>query len=151
VLLDREIHWMYNQSRLQGRGGNYIELVVSATRAFAALPRDEAIAQALAELAEFFPRVKEAKLEKVVLVKEMRATFGVPPGIDAARPASVSPWPNLFLAGDWVRTGWPSTMESGARSGHLAAEAVCRHGIADMQVFLEPELKPRGLMRVIGS
>ncbi len=39
VLLDREIHWMYNQSRLQRRGGNYIELVVSATRAFAALPR----------------------------------------------------------------------------------------------------------------
>jgi zeta-carotene desaturase len=59
VLLDREIHWMYNQSRLQtGRGGHYIELVVSATRAFAALPRDEAIAQAVAELAEFFPRVK---------------------------------------------------------------------------------------------
>ena len=40
VLLDREIHWMYNQSRLQtGRGGHYIELVVSATRAFAALPQ----------------------------------------------------------------------------------------------------------------
>src|SRR5208337_4279527 len=36
VLLDREIHWMYNQSRLQpGRGGHYVELVVSATRAFA--------------------------------------------------------------------------------------------------------------------
>ena len=86
VLLDREIHWMYNQSRLQGRGGNYIELVVSATRAFAALPREEAIDQALRELAEFFPRVKEAKVEKVALVKEVRATFGVPPGIDAARP-----------------------------------------------------------------
>ena len=117
VLLDREIHWLYNQSVLQGRGGHYIELVVSATRAFAALPREAAIAQALGELAEFFPRVKEAKLEKVALVKEVRATFGVPPGIDGARPAAISPWPNLFLAGDWVRTGWPSTMESGARSG----------------------------------
>ncbi|MGA9667562.1 MAG: hydroxysqualene dehydroxylase HpnE, partial [Terracidiphilus sp.] len=103
VLLDREIHWMYNQSRLQGRSGHYIELVVSATRAFAALPRDEAIAQALGELAEFFPRVKEAKLEKVALVKEVRATFGVPPGIDSARPHAISPWPNLFLAGDWVQ------------------------------------------------
>ena len=59
VLLDREIHWMYNQSRLQtGRGGHYIELVASAARAFAALPREEAIQQALAELAEFFPLVK---------------------------------------------------------------------------------------------
>jgi squalene-associated FAD-dependent desaturase len=125
VLLDRDIHWMYNQSRLQGRGGNYIELVISATRAFAALPREAAIEQSLRELAEFFPRVKEAKLEKFALIKEVRATFGVPPGIDSARPSAASPWPDLFLAGDWVQTGWPSTMESGARSGHLAAEAVC--------------------------
>ena len=51
VLLDREIHWMYNQSLLQGRQGNYIELVVSATRAFAALPREAAIDRALRELA----------------------------------------------------------------------------------------------------
>src|ERR1035438_224506 len=32
--------------------------------------------------------VAAAKLEKAALVKEMRATFGVPPGIDASRPAS---------------------------------------------------------------
>jgi zeta-carotene desaturase len=123
--------------------------VVSATRAFAALPRDQAIAQALRELAEFFPIVKEAKVEKVALVKEVRATFGVPPGIDAARPGAVSPWPNLFIAGDWARTGWPSTMESAARSGHLAAEAVCS-AILTPRSFLVADLKPRGLMRWIG-
>jgi squalene-associated FAD-dependent desaturase len=149
VLLDREIHWMYNQSRLQkGRGGHYIELVVSATRTFAALSRDEAIKQALTELAEFFPRVKEAKLEKVALVKEVRATFGVSPGIDASRPKAVSPWPHCFLAGDWTATGWPSTMESAARSGHLAAEALCLT-LGEARTFLEPDLKPQGLMRVI--
>ena len=149
VLLDREIHWMYNQSRLQGRPGNYIELVVSATRAFAALPRDEAIGQALRELAEFFPSVKSAKVEKVALIKEVRATFGVPPGMDAARPGAVSPWPNLFLAGDWVRTGWPSTMESAARSGHLAAEAVCAAAGRPRRILIS-DLKPRGLMRLLG-
>ena len=151
VLLDREIHWMYNQSRLQtGRGGHYIELVVSATRAFAALKREEAIALALGELTEFFPRVKEAKLEKVALVKEVRATFGVPPGIDASRPSAVSPWPRLFLAGDWVATGWPSTMESGARSGHLAADAICQ-SVREPRAILVPDLKPRGLMRWLGA
>jgi zeta-carotene desaturase len=150
VLLDREIHWMYNQSLLQsGRGGHYIELVVSATRSFAALPREAAIELALSELAEFFPRVKEARLEKAALVKEVRATFGVPPGIDASRPAAVSPWPNLYLAGDWTATGWPSTMESGARSGHLAAQALFRHGLGEQIEFLEPDLKPRGIMRFI--
>ena len=149
VLLDREIHWMYNQSRLQtGRGGHYIELVVSATRAFAALKREEAIELALGELAEFFPRVKEAKLEKVALVKEVRATFGVPPGIDSARPPAAAPWPSLFLAGDWVATGWPSTMESGARSGHLAADALSMR-VGKPQRFLCADLKPKGIMRFV--
>jgi zeta-carotene desaturase len=147
VLLDREIHWMYNQSKLQGRGGNYIELVVSATRSFAALPRETAIQQALRELAEFFPRVKEARLLKVALIKEMHATFGVSPGIDAARPTAVSSWPNLFLAGDWVQTGWPSTMESAARSGHLAAEALGLRAENPLRCF-EPDLQPQGMMRL---
>ena len=149
VLLDREIHWMYNQSRLQpGRDGHYIELVISATRSFAALDRKDAIELALNELAEFFPLVKEATLEKVALVKEVRATFGVPPGIDAARPNAVSPWTNLFLAGDWTATGWPSTMESAARSGHLAAEEVCRNNGVP-RTILDADLPPDGLMRML--
>jgi zeta-carotene desaturase len=152
VLLDREIHWMYNKSRLQpsrNKSGSYLELVVSASRKFAALSREEAIELSVRELAEFFPAVAAAKLEKVVLVKEVRATFSVPPGIDSARPGSKSPWPNCVLAGDWIATGWPSTMESAARSGHLAAEAVCA-AIGEPQKFLVADLKPRGLMRWAG-
>lgn len=151
VLLDREIHWLYNKGRLQPwrkLNGSYVELVQSASREFAALTREQAIQQALTELAEFFPAVREAKLEKAALIKEVRATFGVPPGIDAARPTATSPWPNLFLAGDWIQTGWPSTMESAARSGHLAAEALSA-ACANSQKFLVPDLKPRGLMRLI--
>jgi zeta-carotene desaturase len=151
VLLDREIHWMYNKSILQPwrkNSGSYLELVQSASRAFAALDRQEAIHQALSELAEFFPAMKDAKLEKATLIKEVRATFGVPPGIDAIRPNAASPWPNCYLAGDWVATGWPSTMESAARSGHIAADAVCSSMIETCK-FLEPDLKPRGLMRVL--
>jgi zeta-carotene desaturase len=151
VLLDREIHWLYHKSRLQPwrkLKGSYVELVVSASRSFAAFSREQAIAQSLQELAEFFPIVNEAKLEKAALVKEVRATFGVPPGIDAARPGAVSPWPNLFIAGDWADTGWPSTMESAARSGHLAAEALGR-SVGKPQQFLVPDLKPKGLMRFV--
>ena len=153
VLLDREIHWMYNKSLLQpGRNGkgSYLELVVSASHEFAALTREEAIDLAVRELQEFFPAVKTARLEKAVLVKEVRATFTVPPGIDAFRPASISPWPNCVLAGDWISTGWPSTMESAARSGHLAAEAVCA-ALGDSRKILKPDLKPRGFMRFVGT
>jgi zeta-carotene desaturase len=153
VLLDREIHWLYNKGKLQPwrkLKGSYVELVVSASREFAALSREEAIGHALRELEEFFPVVKGAKLEKAALIKEMRATFGVPPGIDGARPHAASPWPNLFLAGDWTATGWPSTMESAARSGHLAAEAFCGAS-GDPRRILVPDLKPKGLMRLVNG
>jgi zeta-carotene desaturase len=152
VLLDREIHWLFSKSRLQPwrkTKGSYIELLVSTSRTFAALERNQAIEQTLAELREFFPAVRSAKVEKAALVKEVRATFGVPPGIDADRPAAThSPWPNSFLAGDWAATGWPSTMESAARSGHLAAEALVA-SVGAARAFLAPELKPRGLMKLL--
>ena len=57
VLLDREIHWMYNKSRLQPwrkMKGSYLELVVSASQKFAALSREEAIELAVRELRSSF-------------------------------------------------------------------------------------------------
>jgi zeta-carotene desaturase len=153
VLLDRQIHWMYNKSRLQpwrNSKGSYLELVVSASQEFAALSREDAIELSVRELAEFFPEAATARLEKAVLVKEVRATFTVPPGIDAARPGAASPWPNCVLAGDWIQTGWPSTMESAARSGHLAAESICA-AVGEPRKVLDPDLKPRGLMRFFSS
>ena len=77
-----------------------------------------------AELAEFFPVVREAKLEKAHVVKEVRATFSALPNLESYRPLNRTAIPNLFLAGDWTRSGWPATMEGAVRSGYLAAEAV---------------------------
>jgi len=64
------------------------------------------------------------------------------------RPGVISPWPQLFLAGDWIATGWPSTMESAARSGHIAAEALALDAGNRVGCF-EPDLQPKGLMRFV--
>ena len=152
VLLDREIHWLFNRGKLQPwrkQQGSYIEIEVSASQAFAARERKQAIDLTSPRTRRILSRRPSAKLVKAALVKEVRATFGVPPGIDAARPTSHSPWPNCFLAGDWTATGWPSTMESASRSGHLAAEAICTT-LGDSRKFLVPDLKPQGLMRLLG-
>jgi zeta-carotene desaturase len=119
TLLDRTIQWMFNKGE-----GRYIQLVVSASRSLETMPRADVIALALRELADFFPAVKEAKLEKSHVVKEIRATFSASPGLESRRPLSRTSIPNLFLAGDWTRSGWPATMEGAVRSGYLAAEAV---------------------------
>jgi len=88
------------------------------------LSRGEVIGLALKELAEFFPAVSSATLEKAHVVKEVRATFSARPGLEELRPVSRTRQDNLFLAGDWTRSGWPATMEGAVRSGYLAAEAV---------------------------
>ena len=59
------------------------------------------------------------------VVKEVRATFSATPGL--SRPSVATPgYPNVFRAGDWADSGWPSTMEGAVRSGYMAAEAVTR-------------------------
>jgi squalene-associated FAD-dependent desaturase len=60
------------------------------------------------------------------IVRERRATFAATPEQNAKRPAAVTQWRNLFLAGDWTATGLPATLESAVRSGNRAAELAAR-------------------------
>jgi len=119
TLLDRTMQWMFNKN-----GGRYLQLVVSASREFTSRSRSDIIGLAVADLAAFFPRVSEAHLVKAHVVKEQRATFSAAPKTESLRPGCATAVPNLFLAGDWTRTGWPATMEGAVRGGYLAAEAV---------------------------
>jgi squalene-associated FAD-dependent desaturase len=134
TLLDRTIQWMFNKS-----GGRYLQLVVSASRSLVEMPRADVIALAVRELAEFFPRAKDAKIEKAHVVKEIRATLSARTGLEQSRPVSATKFPNLFLAGDWTRSGWPPIMEGAVRSGYLAAGAVTR-AAGQEQKFLLPDI-----------
>ena len=134
TLLDRTIQWMFNKHE-----GRYIQLVVSASRSLTEMPRADVIALAVRELAEFFPAVREAKVEKAHVVKEIRATYSAKPGLEAHRPGNHTKVSNLFLAGDWTQSGWPATMEGAVRSGYLAAEAVTSAAGAP-QKFVLPDI-----------
>jgi zeta-carotene desaturase len=153
ILLDATVQWMFHKSKLQpekrrGEPGSYLELVVSASKSLVAMQRQEIIDLALRELAQFFPLVAQAKLLKATVVKEVRATYSIRPQLDLLRPSSASPWPRAFLAGDWIATGWPATMEGAVRSGYLAAEAVSSTA-GEPARFLQPDLPPTGLMRLL--
>jgi squalene-associated FAD-dependent desaturase len=151
VLLDSTIQWLFNKSKLQPthreQRGSYIELVVSSSKSLVPMQRQEIIDLALRELAQFFPEVNSAKLEKAAVVKEVRATYSVRPQLDRIRPGAESPWPGVYLAGDWTATGWPSTMEGAVRSGYIAAEALTA-AAGQSRRFLVPDLPHSGLMRI---
>lgn len=134
TLLDRTIHWFYSKD-----GGRRLEVVVSASHALTPMNRGEIVDLAMEELAEFLPGMRAAKLVKAHVVKEVRATFSARPGLQALRPEASTALPNFTLAGDWTRSGWPSTMEGAARSGHKAAERVAA-ALGRPAKFLLPDI-----------
>jgi squalene-associated FAD-dependent desaturase len=153
ALLDTRIQWMFNKTLIrrletaQAPQGQYLELVISASFSELRQTSEQILAFALVELARFFPAVREAKLLKSGVLKEARATFSVTPGLDRFRPTPDAPGDNLYLAGDWTLSGWPSTMEGAVRSGRLAAEAIA-HSTGNTATFLTPPLPPAGLMKL---
>lgn len=82
------------------------------------------VAATVRELAEYLPSAAKAKLKHSVVNRIPMAIHCPYPGTEAARPATQSERGGLVLAGDWVDTGLPSSMESAALSGWRAAEAV---------------------------
>jgi squalene-associated FAD-dependent desaturase len=123
VLIDSDLQWVFNRGETSP-GEYYLQVVVSAARQFRGLGRDEIERRTLAELRRLFPPLAEAKVRRVRVVTDHAATFSAVPGVDRWRPLQSSPLTNLFVAGDWTRTGWPATMEGAVRSGYLAAEAL---------------------------
>ncbi len=152
VLLDRNIQWMFNKSRLletsRSDARSYVELVVSASKKLVEKSRGEIIDLAVAELCEFFPQARGANLIKSTVIKEVHATYSPLPGADDYRPKPETIWPRLFLAGDWTATGWPATMEGAVRSGYAAAEVVARTSAITESNFLLPNLGATGLMKL---
>ncbi len=134
ALVDRTIQWMFNKGE-----GRYLQFVVSASRTLVDMPRADVIALALREAAEFFPLIREGKVERAHVVKEVRATYSARPGMESARPEARTSAPNVFLAGDWTRSGWPATMEGAVRSGYRAAESVAA-AAGQSAIFLIPDI-----------
>ena len=163
VLIERLSQWVFNRDLLHagGRGelpmpdsaarpqqGHNYQVIISASRNIASLAQQEVIDQVVGELGEVFPQVRQATLLHARLVTEHKAVFSVRPGAESCRPPQQSPIPNVQLAGDWTRTGWPSTMEGAVRSGFLAAENVLRL-LGQPQSVLQPDLPITPLARLL--
>jgi zeta-carotene desaturase len=150
TLVDSTTQWVFNKTQLYGggeNGGQYLQLVISASYALTSRSRQDIIAMCLEELRRVLPATADATLVKGTVVKEMSATFSPEPGSDRWRPAQKSPLGGLFLAGDWTATGWPSTMEGAVRSGYLAAEAILSD-VGMPRKLLQPDLPAEGLARL---
>ena len=106
--------------------GVHVSLVSSGAEAILRQTNIELVATAHGELLDALPDSRTARVMHATVVREPRATFSLAPG-QPARPSTRTNVRGLALAGDWIDTGLPATIESAVRAGHRAADAISGH------------------------
>jgi len=107
-------------------GATHLSLVSSGAASILNRTNEELIRLAHEELLGAFPASRAVRLLRATVVREPRATFSLAPN-EPPRPATETGVHGLYLAGDWIDTGLPATIESAVRSGHRAADLISRH------------------------
>jgi len=120
--------WLFNKRRifeLHGeRHPGYLSFVISGARKLIDRSNEELLDIVMKDLKTMIPASSGAKLTRALVLKEKQATMAPAPDSYRLRPTTRTPISNLFLAGDWVQTGLPATIESAVISGRAAAMAV---------------------------
>jgi squalene-associated FAD-dependent desaturase len=119
----RPMQWVFDKRTVFGAEASHLSLVSSGASPLVELANRELIALAHDGLLDAMPETRAARLRRATVIREPRATFSLAPG-QPRRPATETPVRGLYLAGDWIETGLPATIESAVRSGHSAAEAL---------------------------
>ncbi|MEP1231100.1 MAG: hydroxysqualene dehydroxylase HpnE [Litorimonas sp.] len=109
--------------------GNIASITISAGDAYLGIKADDLTKTLWAEIAPLLGQDAH-KIPPSRIIKEKRATLAQNPALEPLRPKSVTPYRNLFLAGDWTNTALPATIEGAIRSGvtaakHVSCEPVC--------------------------
>ena len=122
-LVGGPMHWIFNKSALYADRTSHLSIVASGAVELVSEDNRAITDAAWRQLQRALPTTAARRITRSVVVREHRATFSVAPG-SPARPGIVTPIAGFFLAGDWVDTGLPGTIESAVVSGHRAAESV---------------------------
>ena len=116
-IIDGEFHWLFNK-------GDYISLIKSAANNIANLNKNEIIETAISEMKKYFPILNNIEIIDSKIIKERKATI-ISSSISAEQRKKLNHnFSNLFIAGDWVNTGLPSTIESSIKSGKKISELI---------------------------
>jgi hydroxysqualene dehydroxylase len=116
ALIDSKLHWVFSHDSL-------LTCVISDADYLMNLSDEEIMNMIYSELEKYMNLAKN-DIKDYFIIKEKRATFIPSNEILNNRPNAETEIKNLFLAGDWVNTGLPSTIESAVKSGRVAAESV---------------------------
>ncbi len=119
-LIGRTAQWVFDRGSLAGGGASHVSVITSAASGLAERDDRTIIDLITADLRASLPAAAGAVVTRATVIREKQATFSVRPAAPV-RPGERTPLPGFFLAGDWLRTGLPGTIEGAVRSGNRAA------------------------------
>lgn len=119
VGLDGVSHWVFDRGAMLGQAG-LLGAVISASGAHQAMTQDELAARVHRKLDRELGPLPPLAWHRVIA--EKRATIEC--SVDLKRPGTRTPLSNVHLAGDYVASDYPPTIEAAVRSGIAAAKEV---------------------------
>ncbi|MEI6090455.1 MAG: hydroxysqualene dehydroxylase HpnE [bacterium] len=125
-LLGTNLQWVFEEQNA-GEFGYLYKLTSSAAKQIIGKDSNTIKHIFVTEIINNFPLAKEAKLLQSQVIKEKFATPILYPQFQKKRPKTQTHYKNMFLAGAYVDTGLPITIESAVISGKMAAEAVKKY------------------------
>ena len=123
--VDSPFAWCFDRTALTDDAPatpRHVSLVAPADRSLLEHNAEELAGLARQTLSRYAGRPVDRGVVAHRVVKEPHAALSLTPEVEAARPSGRTRHPGLWLAGDWIATGLPATMESAATSGHRAAD-----------------------------
>ena len=120
-LVDLASQWVFDRGQLCGQAG-LLAVVISAKGKHQHLTQDMLALKVAQELRVAFPQLTKPLWHKVIA--EKRATFSC--YVNLPRPANITPYPDLFLAGDYTYADYPATIEGAVRSGIACANLILK-------------------------
>jgi len=119
----RNFQWVFDRRAIVGGETSHLSLISSGAETIVALSNEALVRMALEEIRDALPAARGARFRKGLAVRERRSTFSLAPDAPP-RPQTETAIAGLLLAGDWIDTGLPATIESAVISGHRAAAMV---------------------------
>jgi squalene-associated FAD-dependent desaturase len=120
--------WLFNKRQIFAERGEahpgYLSFVISGARKLVDRSNQEILDIVINDLHAMIPASRGAGVVKSLVLKEKNATMAPDLRSHELRPTAKTPIANFFLAGDWIQTGLPATIESAVISGRAAAAAV---------------------------
>jgi 15-cis-phytoene desaturase len=105
-------------------GKSFIEACVAPADDLIAQDDETVIEAVMRDLGKLYPLATRDHLVKAKLVRVPKSVYRASPGAERMRPGSRTPVRNLFLAGCYVDTKFPASIEGAVRSAKLAVDAI---------------------------